>query len=998
PGFEIDQYTWSITSGNAQIVGGQGTPNVTVRVYDQSFTLQCYIVDFHGDVTCDGTFTYPVIVHPNPDCEIMGEFALCLDDFGASQDYSLGNCPDFVIVNDSCDWTLVGTNTAGAMITDDTDCVATVTVAQAGEFTLHVEYVDENDCPGVAEQTVVVYPEPDCDLDGVTEICLDDATDLEYSLINCDDFDIVDCDYSFTANTAGATLDDVTDCVATVSASQDGYFTLHVEYVDDNGCDGTADLTVTIDPEPECEITGTTAICLDYATDLIYQIGDCPGFVVDPTTCNWWLTDNTAGASIDDVTDCVATVSASQDGSFIIHVSYEDENGCDGETQLTVTIYPEPDCEIQGIDEICFIDLDTLEYSLGNCPDFVIDPTTCNWWLTDNTAGATIDDVTDCVATVSASQDGDFTIHVSYEDENGCDGEDSYTVTIYPQPPCMIDAPDDVCFGDLPIEICGPEPPAPGAYRYEWSIGVPTVGGKGPSDISSSLEDENRVEEHCYEFDPPVPGDYLVSQTVFDLQSDLECWTQCDTNIRVGDAPTCFIDTLDQRPECGSEENELAADITPPDVTPDYMSYQWKLVEGADCGWEITDGADTDTVIFTAGDGEDCCGLFRLIVTAHYGDVACADSCEVEQCCRPIYDEFCSFTKGYYGNAGGYKFGGMTTAEIIQAAIPTSDPLVLGVLGVRSLTIPDTSALCIIDRLPGGGPSGPLPDFGDEVLLASTCLASIDPGEDQLPLQHNGQFRNNFLTQVIALSLNTRLWWVHPDIAGHLGDAPICPYMQTLGAMCGDDGICGSVDDVAVLEDCKNFGIDMAVLEAIDTEFGGGNRDVEHLLMLANRALAELSTGGATLGQIHDAVTAINEGFDECRFLNHCGDDPADCPEFIPKGAMIVLPDGDGSLSKPIVPDAFALSPNAPNPVKTGTSIKYALPEESQVRLTIYNVKGQVVDTLEDGVKPAGYHTAYWHSGSRSEVSAGVYFLRMQAVGNETGETFSMTQKMVVVR
>jgi flagellar hook assembly protein FlgD len=105
-----------------------------------------------------------------------------------------------------------------------------------------------------------------------------------------------------------------------------------------------------------------------------------------------------------------------------------------------------------------------------------------------------------------------------------------------------------------------------------------------------------------------------------------------------------------------------------------------------------------------------------------------------------------------------------------------------------------------------------------------------------------------------------------------------------------------------------------------------------------------------------------------------------------------------GQLSKSIIPDAFALAPNAPNPVRTGTSIVYALPEESQVRLTIYNVKGQVVDALADGVKPAGYHTVHWQSGGRNEVSAGVYFLRMEAVGTETGETYTKTQKIVVIR
>src|SRR5437016_14261974 len=45
---------------------------------------------------------------------------------------------------------------------------------------------------------------------------------------------------------------------------------------------------------------------------------------------------------------------------------------------------------------------------------------------------------------------------------------------------------------------------------------------------------------------------------------------------------------------------------------------------------------------------------------------------------------------------------------------------------------------------------------------------------------------------------------------------------------------------------------------------------VEGLLELANRALAVLPTGGASLSDINGAVDAINRGFDECRAPSIC--------------------------------------------------------------------------------------------------------------------------------
>ncbi len=100
------------------------------------------------------------------------------------------------------------------------------------------------------------------------------------------------------------------------------------------------------------------------------------------------------------------------------------------------------------------------------------------------------------------------------------------------------------------------------------------------------------------------------------------------------------------------------------------------------------------------------------------------------------------------------------------------------------------------------------------------------------------------------------------------------------------------------------------------------------------------------------------------------------------------------------VPARFELRESAPNPFgRAGTSIAYALPRESDVRLVVYNVQGQEVATLVHGRQPAGRYAVDFPSraadgsfSSKGALPSGVYFYRLSATG------FSETKRMVMVR
>ena len=89
------------------------------------------------------------------------------------------------------------------------------------------------------------------------------------------------------------------------------------------------------------------------------------------------------------------------------------------------------------------------------------------------------------------------------------------------------------------------------------------------------------------------------------------------------------------------------------------------------------------------------------------------------------------------------------------------------------------------------------------------------------------------------------------------------------------------------------------------------------------------------------------------------------------------------------VPPAFELDQNFPNPFNPSTTIRYSVPRATYVSLTVFNILGQRVATLVDGMEGAGYHQARFDGRMWA---SGVYFYRLTA-GN-----FTQTKKSLLVR
>jgi len=94
-------------------------------------------------------------------------------------------------------------------------------------------------------------------------------------------------------------------------------------------------------------------------------------------------------------------------------------------------------------------------------------------------------------------------------------------------------------------------------------------------------------------------------------------------------------------------------------------------------------------------------------------------------------------------------------------------------------------------------------------------------------------------------------------------------------------------------------------------------------------------------------------------------------------------------------PSSYTLSQNYPNPFNPVTTIKYSLPLESEVTITITNSVGEEVIKLVNEVQPEGFYNISWNA---EEHSSGVYFYTMKAVSTNNQLSFQETKKFILMK
>jgi len=96
----------------------------------------------------------------------------------------------------------------------------------------------------------------------------------------------------------------------------------------------------------------------------------------------------------------------------------------------------------------------------------------------------------------------------------------------------------------------------------------------------------------------------------------------------------------------------------------------------------------------------------------------------------------------------------------------------------------------------------------------------------------------------------------------------------------------------------------------------------------------------------------------------------------------------------PVLPTQFALQQNFPNPFNPTTTIRYDLPEKSDVELSVYNLLGQKIRTLVQTQQNAGFHSVEWNGRNEQgrKVASGVYIYHISAA------QFVETKKMILLQ
>jgi hypothetical protein len=534
----------------------------------------------------------------------------------------------------------------------------------------------------------------------------------------------------------------------------------------------------------------------------------------------------------------------------------------------------------------------------------------------------------------------------------GCDSTATYVLTVNPLPivsctvdPSTIDITSATHNTQLDVNLSANADTDPTHYSYTWK-----EDGAGSFNFSN-------IKNPVYTASVLDAGQ-TVSFKVIVTNNLTGCVDSSTCSITVNTAGNC--PEVPTSEVCNGSTNTYTAGRAP----AANETWKWSVNNGA----AIVGADNGQSVTVTAG-GQN----FTLTLTVSYANADLDPTvCTYEVTVTPC-GGYCTYTQGKYGNTSpacdgdgvdgsGPAITYPTVLDMIKAMLGvggSANPLIIG-SGSNTVTIPATAtAAALLNKsMPGGGSA--------RELLSGNCNADTwpslpscwTPGTNTATtyITKQGRINNVLLSQTITLGLNMR---VSSGLTNFVLQA------GTFATAAGEGG-CGSttpkqrscyyneLGQLVVVNEYIYKTIPQSVISALNSKtypltVGG-------LYQLANDALGNAdgtkgTEGGASLSDINQAVSSINEGFDECRIFIGWDVKPCSVP------TTKVNLGGSGIVTTPgITADAITkLTVSAyPNPFVDKVNFVIASPVSGKASLEVYSIFGQKLQTVFEGYLTAG--------------------------------------------
>ncbi len=411
-------------------LAGVGTQNITYTYTDAN--------------GCTNYCTFNIIVNSLPNVAITPDPAvLCADGSLNLNGNPSGGSGTYV--------THLWTGT-GATYLSATNIVDPVfSGAAAGTYDLTYTVTDDNGCSGSDNLTITVNSLPSASITpDPAALCSDGSLNMNGNPSGGSGTYVT---HLWTGT--GAAYLSAPDIVNPVfSGAAAGTYDLTYTVTDDEGCSGSDNITVTVNPLPSASITPDPAVlCADGSLNLNGNPSGGSGTYV----AHLWTGTGAAYLSGTDIVNPVFSGAAA--GTYDLTYNVTDDEGCSGSDNITVTVNPLPSASIIPDPAVLCADgsLNLNGNPFGGSGTYIT-----HLWTGTGAAYLSATDIVNPVFSGAAAGTYDLTYNVT--DDEGCSGSDNITVTVNPLPSASITPDPAVLCADASLNLNGNPVGGSGTY------------------------------------------------------------------------------------------------------------------------------------------------------------------------------------------------------------------------------------------------------------------------------------------------------------------------------------------------------------------------------------------------------------------------------------------------------------------------------------------------------------------------------------------------------